>query len=88
MGLGMSQVDFAAAGGVLKNAQSNYEKDKRVPDVQYLVNVAKIGVDINYLITGYKPSDNEMRLLSVIRHLTAEQQQHLEKFLASLNQED
>jgi len=33
--LGMSQTDFAAAGGVKRGAQVNYENGSRIPDAAY-----------------------------------------------------
>lgn len=80
----MSQIEFAAAGGVLKNAQSNYERDKRMPDVQYLINIIGLGADINYLLTGIRPTETERRLFNVIQQLTNEQQIQLGHFLNSL----
>lgn len=50
--LGLSQEEFAAAGGVKLNAQSNYENGHRVPDVTYLERVAALGVDVGRLVTG------------------------------------
>lgn len=82
--LNMSQTEFGAAGGVLKNAQSSYETDKRSPDANYLAKIAQLGVDVNYLITGQKFSEAELQLLQLIKGLNAEQQQALERFLASI----
>ena len=50
--LGMNQSDFGNAGGVLKQAQSNYEKGLRYPDASYLAGIAQAGVDVLYLLTG------------------------------------
>ncbi|MBB2984584.1 helix-turn-helix domain-containing protein [Paraburkholderia tropica] len=50
--LGINQADFGSAGGVLKQAQSNYEKGLRYPDASYLAGIAEIGVDVLYLLTG------------------------------------
>lgn len=50
--LGLSQSAFGAIGGVLKQAQFNYEKGDRFPDAAYLEAVHKAGVDIQYVISG------------------------------------
>ena len=50
--IGLNQTDFAAAGGVLKGAQVNYEQDDRLPSAEYLRDLRKIGVDILYVLTG------------------------------------
>ncbi|WP_231886091.1 helix-turn-helix domain-containing protein [Bordetella ansorpii] len=50
--LGMSQAEFGAAGGVLKQAQLKYEKGERTPDAAYLAAIAQAGADVQYLLTG------------------------------------
>jgi len=41
--LGLNQDDLAAAGGVKRRAQINYEQDERSPDAEYLAGVAAVG---------------------------------------------
>jgi transcriptional regulator with XRE-family HTH domain len=55
--LGMSQTAFADKGGVGKHAQIHYEKGVRFPDVRYLTAVAAAGVDVNFLIYGFRVFD-------------------------------
>ncbi len=50
--LRMSQRAFGEVGGVLGNAQANYERGERSPTAYYLVRLIKIGVDISYILTG------------------------------------
>jgi transcriptional regulator with XRE-family HTH domain len=50
--LGLSQTEFAAMGGVNRNAQGNYELGKRQPDALYLSLVAAHGVDVQFVVTG------------------------------------
>lgn len=50
--LGMSQNDFATAGGVKRRAQQHYETGERCPDGRYLESIAKIGADVSYILTG------------------------------------
>jgi transcriptional regulator with XRE-family HTH domain len=52
--LGMKQLEFAAAGGVGKNAQINYESGERQPDSHYLQAIAAVGVDCQYILTGVR----------------------------------
>ncbi len=55
--LGLTQPEFAAVGGVEKGAQINYEQDKRFPGADYLIAVAALGVDTQYVLLGV-PSPN------------------------------
>ena len=55
--LGLNQESFGSVGGVKKLAQFNYESGKRVPDAVYLENLSKIGVDVNYILTGVRIGD-------------------------------
>ncbi|MBU9247002.1 helix-turn-helix domain-containing protein [Burkholderia multivorans] len=52
--LGLNQTDFAAAGGVKRDAQQNYESGLRRPDSAYLEAIAVRGVDVAYLLTGQR----------------------------------
>ena len=76
--LGLNQTQLGTAGGVLKQAQSNYEKGLRYPDASYLVGIAEAGVDVQYLLTGRTATaatlaftDDEERLLAGFRELKA-----------------
>lgn len=69
--LGFNQTALGAIGGVLKQAQIKYEKGERAPDVTYLEAVAKVGVDVQYAITGQRSStalsEEEIELLEHFR---------------------
>jgi len=52
--LGLSQTALGAIGGVLKQAQIKYEKGERMPDAAYLEAAAKMGADVQYIITGQR----------------------------------
>lgn len=52
--LGLSQTRFAALGGVLMRAQRNYEKGVRQPDAAYLTALGANGIDVTYILTGYR----------------------------------
>ncbi|MGL4675041.1 MAG: helix-turn-helix domain-containing protein [Wohlfahrtiimonas sp.] len=51
---GLSAEAFGAIAGVRKATQYNYEKGERKPDIEYLANLSKVGVDVQYIITGVK----------------------------------
>lgn len=74
--LGLNQEAFGAAGGVRKNAQSDYERDLRVPDCAYLAGVAGLGADVLYVVTGRRGdvpaalSADEAGLLDTFRRVT------------------
>lgn len=48
--LGLSQAAFAEVGGVKRTTQHIYESDVRVPDVNYLENIRRAGVDLGFLL--------------------------------------
>lgn len=52
--LGLSQQAFAELGGVKRVSQLLYEQGDRVPDVLYLDNLKKHGVDVPYLLFGQR----------------------------------
>lgn len=54
--LGFTQEELATIGGVKVNAQSVYERGLRIPNATYLANIAKVGVDVLYVVTGSRTS--------------------------------
>lgn len=73
--LGLTQTQFAEAGGVARTTQHIYETDIRSPDVAYLEKLRDIGVDASYLVTGSRQvavgndtlTVSYQRLLSIYR---------------------
>lgn len=67
-----SQEAFAKAGGVGRKTQFNYESGERAPDALYLANLAKIGVDVLYVVTGERDaaalSGDELELVALYRN--------------------
>lgn len=55
--LGLTQAELGVAGGVKVNAQNVYERGIRTPNAVYLAAVAKIGVDVLYVLTGQRHTD-------------------------------
>ena len=69
--LGFKQEKFAEMCGVKKGAQINYEQGKRKPDSHYLMNAHRIGVDLNYVLTGESKLDDNLKpICSDKTHLT------------------
>lgn len=55
--LALSQEQTAAIGGVTRKTQGLYEKNERMPDAQYLTELAGAGMDICYVLTGDRAKD-------------------------------
>ena len=55
--LGKTQVDFAELAGVGRASQENYEAGRRSPDATYLKKIAKVGADIQYILTGVRSTN-------------------------------
>ncbi|HEF4757266.1 helix-turn-helix family protein [Burkholderia multivorans] len=72
--IGLSQAEIAALGGLSNKTQLSYESDARSPDANYLAALARVGVDVLYVITGERsvqstlPSD-EADMLDSFRQL-------------------
>lgn len=64
--LGLSQTEFGNYGGVRKNTQSKYESNERAPDALYLANVAKHGVDVQYVITGVRKAEADEQAAALL----------------------
>ncbi|MEY0512919.1 helix-turn-helix domain-containing protein [Providencia manganoxydans] len=69
--IGLSQMAFGETGGVKKLAQLKYEQGERSPDVLYLAALSKIGVDVQFIVTGVRSSEalanDEAELISYYR---------------------
>lgn len=50
--LSLTQDEFATAGGISKRAYCNYEAGSRTCDAEFLAGIAKIGVDVQFILTG------------------------------------
>ena len=71
--IGLSQEQLGIVGGVKKLAQFRYENGDTYPNAQYLTEVVKIGIDVNYVLFGVRSN----------AALTSEEQQLLETFRAA-----
>ncbi len=88
----MNQAEFGEAGGVRKQAQSNYEQGLRIPDASYLTRLAEIGVDVQYLLTGRASNPvtlaltgDEELLLAGFRELKLREKRGVLALVAAIN---
>jgi len=64
--LGLSQPAMGEIGGVKKLAQLKYEQNESSPSGTYFAAIAKMGADVQYIITGVRsaaalsPDENEL----------------------------
>lgn len=69
--LGLSQPAMGAIGGVKKLAQLKYEQSESSPSGTYFAAIARIGADVQYIITGVRSvtalSADEEELLRFFR---------------------
>ncbi len=85
--LKMSQTEFGRVGGVQKNAQSYYEKpssdDKhRSPDAEYLAKLAKLGVDIQYVLTGSHKAESDNQVAELLAAWSQLNEEHKDLLLS------
>nr|VFK23917.1 MAG: Helix-turn-helix [Candidatus Kentron sp. LPFa] len=91
--LNLSQSDFAKIGGVARGAQSNYERELRKPDLEYLTGLMDAGVDIQYVLTGKRSAHEdslkpeEEALLDNYRNSSEDSQRILRETSAALAQQ-
>ena len=52
--LGKTQAEFAAAGGVGRLSQIQYENESTAPTTRYLFGISNVGVDLTYLFLGIR----------------------------------
>lgn len=73
--LGLKAKEVADFAGVAIPTQSNYEQGKRYPDAAYLMKLADLGFDINYVLTGRRDSlmlSTQDRMLLELYHQAPE----------------
>lgn len=63
--LGLTQEALGQIGGVARNAQANYESDKRLPDAGYLAAAAEVGVDVLFVVTGRRSAEMDATLFGM-----------------------
>ena len=69
--LGFTQPAFAGLAETTKKSQIDYEKDLTQPKAGYLAAIAKVGADVQYIVTGIRCpgalSDDESELVARFR---------------------
>lgn len=69
--LGLSQLAMGEIGGVKKLAQLKYEQNESSPSGTYFAAIAKMGADVQYIITGMRAtaalSSDENELVRLFR---------------------
>jgi len=69
--LGLNQTQMGVIGNVKKQSQLKYENDVTSPTANYLIEVAKIGVNVHYVLFGAKAdnalTEDEQQLLAAFR---------------------
>lgn len=78
--LGLSQADFATAGGVKRATQHFYEQDVRTPDVRYLESIRAVGADIEYLILGRRAPSPSTETVTLKYEVIANAYRAVEEF--------
>jgi len=70
--LGLTQEAMALACGLSKRSQIHFERDEHLPGGAYLVEAAKLGVDMGYLLGGRREqiSEADAEILDMWRNAT------------------
>lgn len=82
------QGNFAEKLGISQGRQSLYERGERELKADYLCEIAKLGVDIGYVVTGQRTSESldaeTSAIVSSVRRLADDQRRSLLDFLATI----
>ena len=88
---GQSQTDFGKAAGVSRGTQKAYELQTSSPDIRYLCAVQEMGVDVHYVLTGFRVSadpgalsEREAAMLGFFRQLPDGEQANLVRTASAL----
>lgn len=65
--LDLSQTRFAELCGVKRTAQTTYESGERTPDADYLEGAGRIGVDVEYVLTGRRVPAADRLIFAMMR---------------------
>lgn len=69
--LGFNQADFASLAAASRRSQIDWEKDVATPNAKNLAAIAKVGADIQYIVTGTRSaqalSQDEQELVGLWR---------------------
>ena len=89
--LGLNQTDFGLQVGVSRGTQKAYELGAGAPDVRYLVALEAIGVDVSYVLTGRRFTQEtgdvdevEQTLIERYRSLNAADKQSVNRIVSAM----
>ncbi|HCD9834319.1 TPA: XRE family transcriptional regulator [Pseudomonas aeruginosa] len=89
--LGMNQTDFGVAAGVSRGTQKAYELESSSPDIRYLSALQGMDVDVHYILTGSRISQDpaglspeEAQVLEQFRSLPAKDRDAVSRLTAGL----
>jgi transcriptional regulator with XRE-family HTH domain len=84
----LEQPEFAELGHAKRASQSNYENGKSHLGIDYLLHLKQHGVDIGYIVTGYRTDGSlgymEQQLLQMFEKLPSHQKQTILELLIHL----
>ncbi|WP_207003921.1 helix-turn-helix domain-containing protein [Trinickia mobilis] len=78
--IGLSQDEFAAVGGLGRNALRHYETGERAPDANFLIALRSIGVNVWYVLTGQTAMDTPAEAPTAESSLTSEEREILDAY--------
>ena len=77
--LDKNQETFGAIASIGRKTQAAYEADVNSPTIAYLADISRAGVDVFYILTGYRNSEalapEEGELVGKFRSLAQDRQQ-------------
>lgn len=86
--LGLSQAQLASLGGVQPNAQCHYENGSRCPRADYLMSLASLGMDVQFILMGVRSfpgpaqlSNAESIIIRSLRSLKEDDRRAFEQIL-------
>lgn len=82
--IGMQQIDFAEACDVSRGGLLKWEKNESAPNAQALAAMARLGVDVLYVVTGQRQGATEATLAPEEKALLAAWRESGEKGRAAL----
>lgn len=83
--LGLTQEAWGRLVGVKKNAQINYENNKRSPSGEYLMAARDAGADVTYILTGIRVPEEVLTAARLVKEQFGEVLDASDRALAQLD---
>jgi len=64
--LGFSQADICSSCGISKRSYIHYESGDRSPDAEFLSAASKIGMDVQYVVTGIRSENSSSEFIRTL----------------------